>query len=511
VSIRIGIDVGGTSTDAVAVDPDDRIIATAKAATSEEPFDGIVQALQRVIAQIDPAEVSSAMLGTTHLVNALVQRRGLARVGVLRLSWPSSRQPRPGTGWPPDLAGKIIGPWRVVGGGYQYDGSPIVPLDEAGIRSFARECAGRVDTLAISGVFSPSNADQEDRAAEIIGEELGVPVSLSHVVGTLGLIPRENAAILNASIASVAGQVITGFHAALRDSGVAGEAFLTQNDGTLMPAAAATQFPLLTVNASIANSMRGASKLADLQDALVIDVGGTTADMGTLVDGFPRQRAAFTEICGVYTSLPAPEVNSVGFGGGTVVHPTGRVGPDSTGYRVTEEALIGGGTQTTLSDISARAGRDVGFGDVSLAASVPDSTVASVLTWVDEQIAGMVERAKVPRNALSLIAIGGGAHLVPDSVPGVLEVIRPEHYAMANAYGAAIAQVSGSVDRLFHYDRFGREKCLETAREAALDAAVRAGAVRSQTEVVFIKEIPLTYVTGQTCRVQVKATGPLRR
>jgi N-methylhydantoinase A/oxoprolinase/acetone carboxylase beta subunit len=280
-----------------------------------------------------------------------------------------------------------------------------------------------------------------------------------------------------------------------------------------MTAASATSFPLLTVNASTANSMRGASQLARLHDALVIDVGGTTADMGVLVGGFPRQRAAASEICGVYTNFPTPEVTSVGFGGGTVVHggdPVA-VGPESVGYRVIDEALIAGGPCPTLSDASARLGRRVGFGDPSLADAMEERVAASALAWVDAQLARMVELAKLPRDGLALVAVGGGAHLVPDSIPGVGEVIRPEHHAMANAYGAAIAQVSGSVDRVFHYDRHGRDACLETACEAAIDAAARAGAVRGQVRVTLVKEMPLTYVTGQTCRVQVKATGPLRR
>ncbi|MDR1710479.1 MAG: hydantoinase/oxoprolinase family protein [Propionibacteriaceae bacterium] len=511
MSIRIGIDVGGTSTDAVAVDAADRLVAHAKAATSPEPFDGIAQALDAVLAQVDASEVTHAMLGTTHLTNALLERRSLSRVGVLRLSAPAATQPRPGTGWPPELAA-VIGPVAVVGGGCEYDGSLIAELDEKAVRTFAESCVGKVGAVSVTGVFSAAHPAQETRAAQIVSEIVGVPVSESHVVGGLSLIPRENATILNAAIISVARNVIDGFHQALHARGLSVESYLTQNDGTLMAAEAAIRFPLLTVNAAMANSMRGASRLSGLDDALVIDVGGTTADMGLLVDGFPKQRVRGTEVAGIPTNFPTPQISSFAFGGGTLVKtsPALAVGPQSVGYRVTQDALIGGGSRLTLSDVSAAAGRDVGFGDAALSAQIPAALVSEAMGWVDQQVRRLVERHQVPQGGLPLLAVGGGAHLVGSDIPGVSQVIRPPHSALANAYGAAIAEVSGSVDRVYNYDRFGREHCLDAAQEAAVDAAIQAGAKRGHVRVAAIKEVPLTYVTGQTCRVQVKATGPLR-
>ncbi|MFV2062772.1 MAG: hypothetical protein ACC726_04565 [Chloroflexota bacterium] len=116
---------------------------------------------------------------------------------------------------------------------------------------------------------------------------------------------------------------------------------------------------------------------------------------------------------------------------------------------------------------------------------------------------------KASRQALPLIAVGGGSHLVSDEVPGVSEVIKPPHFAVANAYGAAIAEASGEVDRVYRYDESSREECIEDAKRLAIEAAQKAGADPSQTRITTVMEVPMTYVPGGACRVQVKAAGPL--
>jgi N-methylhydantoinase A/oxoprolinase/acetone carboxylase beta subunit len=185
------------------------------------------------------------------------------------------------------------------------------------------------------------------------------------------------------------------------------------------------------------------------------------------------------------------------------------VGPDSVGYRVVNEALVRGGSTLTLSDISVRSGRLTDFGDPKLAESIPAETVRAAMAWVDDQIRIMADRLKASRHALPLIAVGGGSHLVPDDVPGVTEVVRPNNHAVANAYGAAIAEASGTIDRVFRYEGPGREACLEEARNLAIEAATRSGADPTKVRITSVQEVPLSYVPGQACRVQVKAAGPL--
>lgn len=512
--LRIGIDVGGTNTDAVVVDEAGAVLTSVKAATTPDPTDGIRAALDAVIVGIDKSAITQAMLGTTHPANAIIQRRDLESVGVLRLAAPSSLAIRPGAAWPDDIHRTVIGPRAIIEGGFEYDGTPIAPLDEDAVRRFANECVGTVLNVAVSSAFAPASNEHELRAAEIIQQEVGdeLRVSLSHQVGALGLLERENATILNASLFGIARRVIQGFHAALTAHSLSVDSYLTQNDGSLMTAEEALRLPILTVGSGPTNSMRGACALAGLIDALVIDVGGTSADVGILIDGFPRESSAAVEVGGVRTNFRMPDLISIGLGGGTIVRTAGTgvvVGPDSVGYRVVTDALVTGGSTLTLSDVSTRAGRLSGFGDPSKVAEVSEQTVDAALAWVDEQVQLLCERMKASRSSLPLIAVGGGSHLVPDRVPGVERVVRPAHHAVANAFGAAIAEASGGVDRVYRYEALGREACLDDAKQLAVEAAIRSGADPSRVRITTVAEVPMSYLPGQGCRVQVKAAGPL--
>ncbi len=516
---RIGIDVGGTNTDAVVIDSDGGVVRAVKVATTPEPIEGIRESLEQVLREIDKSLVRKAMLGTTHPTNAIIQRRDLDRVGVLRLAAPSSLGVRPGAAWPDDIREMVIGASAIVEGGNEYTGAVIAPLDEDAVRKFAAEApAHGCQAIAVSAAFSPATSEHELRALEVLYQELGdgFPVSLSHQVGSLGLLERENATILNAALLSVASRVISGFEDALAGHDLAIDAYLTQNDGTLLTAVEAGRFPVLTLGSGPTNSMRGACALAGVDDAIVIDVGGTSADAGILVDGFPRESTAAVEVGGVRTNFRMPDLLSIGLGGGTVVRDaradngTGlSIGPDSVGYAVATEAVCVGGDTLTLSDVSLAAGRLHGFGDPNLVASIDAQLVADALAWVDEQVSIMSDRMKSSRIELPLLAVGGGAHLIAEQVPGVSEVYRPESYAVANAYGAGIAEASGTVDRVYSYDVSSREHCLDDARDLAANAAVRAGADPDRIRITAITEVPMTYVPGGGCRVMVKAVGPL--
>ena len=140
---------------------------------------------------------------------------------------------------------------------------------------------------------------------------------------------------------------------------------------------------------------------------------------------------------------------------------------------------------------------------------VDPRTVGQALSWVDEQLAAHCERMKASHDPMPMLAVGGGAHLVPERVPGASEVIIPRHYEVANAFGAAISEASGTVDRVYQYDSSSREQCLESARAEALAAAVKAGADPDQARITSVVEVPMTYVPAGRCRVQVKAAGPL--
>ena len=513
--LRVGVDVGGTNTDAVVIDAAGEVLAAVKVATTPEPIDGIRTALDEVLVGLDHSCVSKAMLGTTHSANAIIQRRGLDRVAVLRLAAPSSLGLRPGAAWPDDIHAEVVGATAIIEGGHEYNGREIAPLDTEAVRRLAAEAIrSECRSVAVAGAFSPATGEHEIRARDILQAELGAdfPISLSHEIGSLGLLERENATILNAALLSVASRVISGFEEALAERQLDVAAYLTQNDGTLIVAGEAGRYPVLTLGSGPTNSMRGACALAEVNDAIVIDVGGTSADAGILVGGFPRQSSAAVEVGGVRTNFRMPDLISMGLGGGTIVRNGAgglRIGPDSVGYAVATEAICVGGSVLTLSDVSLAAGRMTGFGEPVRVQELDRAVVDGALAWVDEQISIMSDRMKSTRAELPLLAVGGGAHLIPDAIPGVSKVIRPRHQSVANAYGAGIAEASGSVDRVYSYDTSSREDCLADVRELAANAAVRAGADPDRVRITTVTEVPVTYVPGGRCRVMVKAAGPL--
>ncbi|GAA0936493.1 hydantoinase/oxoprolinase family protein [Pseudonocardia zijingensis] len=514
--MRIGIDVGGTNTDAVLMDGD-RVLAAVKAATTPDVTSGIVTALDGLQAQhpFPPTDVRAVMIGTTHFINALVQARDLAPTAALRLGLPATASLPPMVDWPGRLVDAIAGRAYLAHGGHEFDGRPISPLDEDELRRHADDMAANgVRSVAISSVFSPVNTEFEVRAAEVLADVLGpdVPVSLSHEIGRVGLLERENATIINAALRELAAGIVDGLAASIAGHGISAPLYLSQNDGTLMDVEFARRYPVATFASGPTNSMRGAAVLSGLGTCAVVDVGGTTTDVGVLTGGFPREATVEVSVAGIRTNFRMPDVLSVGLGGGSRVRGSGTdttVGPDSVGYRLTEQALVFGGDVLTATDVAVAAGR-VEIGDGSLVAGLDPAAVAAALDRIAADVADVVDRMRISADPLPVVAVGGGSVLLPDSFPGLGTVHRPEHFAVANAIGAAIAQVGGEVDRVFAIAPGQRDSAVDEARQEAVDRAVVAGADPATVEIVDFDEVPIPYLPGNATRIRCKAVGDLR-
>jgi N-methylhydantoinase A/oxoprolinase/acetone carboxylase beta subunit len=242
-----------------------------------------------------------------------------------------------------------------------------------------------------------------------------------------------------------------------------------------------------------------------------MDIGGTTTDVGVLTQGFPRESAVAVNIGGVRTNFRMPDILSVGLGGGSLVIADGgrvRVGPQSVGYRITEEALVFGGRQLTATDIAVAAGyADVG--DRSLVAGLDRKLVAAAVDEIHRLAEDALDRMKTSSADVPVILVGGGGILIDRKLRGAGTISMPQHAGVANAIGAAIAKVSGAVDRVFSYESSSREAALQEARDEAIRNAVAAGARQRSVDIIEIEELPLAYLPGRAVRVRVKAVGEL--
>ena len=238
----------------------------------------------------------------------------------MRIGLPASASLPPFCDWPADLAERVRGAVFMLEGGHDYDGRPIVPFD-TGMRRVARQIPGDgIRAVAIAAIFSPLDPACEERARAILSDECpDAAVTVSHHLGRIGLLERENAALLNAALSDLARTTVAGFVAAIAASGIAAPLYLTQNDGTVMPAEMAAALPVMSFASGATNSMRGAAFLSGLADAMVIDVGGTTTDVGQLRRGFPREANSVVEVGGVRTLFRMPDLLSIGLGGGSLV------------------------------------------------------------------------------------------------------------------------------------------------------------------------------------------------
>lgn len=514
---KLGIDVGGTNTDAVLIDENLQVVASVKQHTTANIYDGILNAVRAVLEQsgVKRSEIRQAMLGTTQCTNAIVARKGLAPIGILRIGAPASRGIPLMVDWAEDLK-KIAVKTAIVGGGFEYDGKEIAPFDAAAARAFFQELKAReVKSVAISCVFSTVRNDHELEAAKLCKEVMGedVHVSISSEIGSMGLIERENATILNAALYKVAESFTEGFAQSLADEGVTNaQVYLSQNDGTLMTMDYARRYPILTIACGPTNSIRGACYLSQLKNAVVIDVGGTTTDLGVIQNGFPRESGVAVTIGGVRTNFRMPDVVSIGLGGGSIVRQredgTVTVGPDSVGYQITEKALCFGGDVCTATDIAVRLGMTE-LGDKNLVAHLDEGFAKKAMEAIRTLCEDAIDAMKVSSEDVDVILVGGGSIILPGDLAGARSVTQHEFGGVANAIGSAISKVSGTYEQLIDYDKTPRDEALAKARADAIELAVAAGAIRETVEIIDAEDVPLQYYPGNTARVKIKAAGDL--
>ncbi|KAL1849533.1 hypothetical protein Plec18170_007441 [Paecilomyces lecythidis] len=529
---RIGVDVGGTNTDSVILDtrasnaPNRGVIALKKTpTTSPNVTDGIETAVKSVLeeSKVPRDQVACLTIGTTHFINAIIEHdvRRLSKVAIIRLSKSFTKEVPPFSDFPPALKKIMNGHYGFVDGGLHIDGSQEAPIVEEQV---VQQCAiikeKGIDAVVISGVFSPidEHFHQEDQVRKIVLRELpGADIVCSSEVSQIGFLERENASILNASILKFARRTIRGFRAAMKRLNLKCALYLTQNDGTLIDAPAAARLPIRTFSSGPTNSMRGAAYLG-LQNSensertatIVVDIGGTTTDVGVLLpSGFPRQASAYVTVAGVKINFGMPHIESIGLGGGSIVRIDREkvsVGPDSVGHYLDTKATVFGGDTLTATDIAVAAGEKIG--NPELVSHISKSTVSTAQARMKKMLEGVIDLMKTSPAPLPVLLVGGGSVISPTELDGVSKVVCPPFHSVANAVGAAISKVGGSVDSIQNTAEQSAKEIVEQAKATAIERAVAAGALRETVYVAEVDAIPLQYVANQM-RVIARAVGEL--
>ena len=352
------------------------------------------------------------------------------------------------------------------------------------------------------------NPDPELTVAGAIQAAIpGIDVSMSHKIGRLGIIERENASLLNASLLAFAERVVSSFTQAIRTRGLKCRFFVSQNDGTLMDAEFAKRFPILTFASGPTNSLRGASKLSGLSDAIVVDIGGTTSDIGVLQNGFPRESNIVIEVGGVRTNFRMPDILSLGLGGGSHVRDDGAsVGPRSVGHNLVTEGLVFGGNTLTATDVVVAAG-SADVGDSEKVRHLEENLIASTTTTIQGLLNNGIEKMKPGSEPVPVLLVGGGSLLVTGQLDAASQMLRPQYSGVANAIGAAIAQAGGEAEKMISYARVARDDAIQATTAEARQLAIEAGADAASLRVADIEETRISYMDGDATRVRVKVVG----
>ncbi|NKB33650.1 MAG: hydantoinase/oxoprolinase family protein [Pseudomonadales bacterium] len=510
--MRIGIDVGGTHTDAVLMDGIN-IVSSHKALTSSDVRQGIIEALDAVMtaAQVEPATIEAVMIGTTHFTNAVIERKELTETAIVRACLPTGSGLPPMCDWPDDIAAAVGNHAYMVSGGHLYNGKPIAALNDSEIDSVIGDIAAKkVNDIAIAAAFSPANADHEISIAKKIREKIpAANISLSHEIGRLGILERENAALLNASLGNLADRVVSNMRTALAERHIDCPFYVSQNDGTLMSADYIARYPALTFSSGPTNSLRGAAILSGIDNAIVVDIGGTTSDVGVLADGFPRESNSHIDVGGVRTNFRMPDILPIGLGGGSLVQDSGNtLGPRSVGHRLVTEGLVFGGDTLTATDVAVASG-SCEVGDKGRVSHLENEIVENAMQSMHAMIDDAVDKMRPSEEPVPVILVGGGAILVSRELKTASQIIQPKHAGVANAIGAAIAQIGGEVEHIVSYSKIEREKALSAATKEAEEKAVAAGADENTLRVLDVEETTMSYMDDDAARLRVKVVGDL--
>ncbi|MFC1912344.1 hydantoinase/oxoprolinase N-terminal domain-containing protein [Chloroflexota bacterium] len=314
MSIFLGIDTGGTYTDAVLLDDEHGIINSAKALTTRYDLStGIQNAVRSALPNPKP-DIHLVSLSSTLATNSIVEGKGSPICLIL-------------IGYDPQIIADV-GFERLsskhivfVGGGHTVKGDEQAPLDTEAARKAILKYAPRVAAFAISGYFGVLNPTHELRVKQLVRRLTGLPVTCGHELTTnLDAPIRALTVALNARLIPLLHHLIHAVHKLLATQGITAPLMVVKGDGSLMDATMALERPVETIMSGPAASVIGALYLCQVKDALVIDMGGTTTDIAAVHDGYPSLNHQGARVGGWQTMVEAADIHTTGLGGDSEIH-----------------------------------------------------------------------------------------------------------------------------------------------------------------------------------------------
>ncbi len=317
MALALGVDTGGTYTDAVLIRDEREVIASAKSLTTRTDLAiGVGKAISAVLneAKVTPDQISMASLSTTLATNALVEGQG-GRVALIYIGFKESDLEKHG------LKDALKGdPALVVAGGHSHAGGEVRPLDTETLEAFLDSHKG-ISGFAVAAQFATRNPAHELEAARIIAEKTGAPVTCSHHLSAkLNGPKRAVTAVLNARLIGMIDRLIGRAQDQLLALGITAPMMVVRGDGALMSAEQARERPIETILSGPAASIVGAKWLTGAENALVSDIGGTTTDVALIRDGKPAIDPAGAQVGGFRTMVEAVAMRTHGLGGDSQVH-----------------------------------------------------------------------------------------------------------------------------------------------------------------------------------------------
>jgi N-methylhydantoinase A/oxoprolinase/acetone carboxylase beta subunit len=316
----IGIDTGGTYTDAVVIEASrHRILSSAKALTTKGDLAiGVGEAMARAVealkGEVAPQSIGLVSISTTLATNAVVEGHG-SPVAMVFIGFDDKMVERTGiTQAFPGL------PLLRIAGGHDHNGDAVSKLDSAVLREGLSELKGQVGAVAIASTFAVRNNAHELEARNIVSEVLECPVTLSSELSQALDAPRRAlTAALNARLIAYISRLISAVWRAMDGLGISAQLTIMKGDGTLATAESVVQRPIETVLSGPAASLVGAKWISGLDDFIMSDMGGTTTDVGILEHGRPMVAPQGAEVGGWRTMVQAIDVRTVGLGGDSEV------------------------------------------------------------------------------------------------------------------------------------------------------------------------------------------------